>query len=179
MSRCYLEECSCTHLEDSSWRRFCWQAFNLESPPRLATRSRDEPAVRAGSVRKGVWPEFVGGRNRHFDRGRPLSGVTVRVQGSDVRPRRTRAEIHHHRSGQCCSGVFARWPTPVPTTIAGRSTVDVTMAQISYLEEVVVTAYTEQRRADITGAVSSVNVEAVERQTGASVLHRMDATVPV
>jgi len=43
---------------------------------------------------------------------------------------------------------------------------------------VVVTAYTEQRRADITGAVSSVNVESAQRQTGASVLQRLDATVP-
>src|SRR5205085_12596422 len=56
--------------------------------------------------------------------------------------------------------------------------VDVTMAQVPYLEEVVVTAYTEQRRADITGAVSSVNIESAQKQTGASVLQRLDAAVP-
>src|SRR5947199_4057613 len=52
------------------------------------------------------------------------------------------------------------------------------MAAISYLEEVVVTAYTEQRRADITGAVSSVQGEAVSKQTQASVLKSLDAAVP-
>ena len=46
------------------------------------------------------------------------------------------------------------------------------------LEEVVVTGYTEQRRGDITGGVSTVNVEATQRQSGASVLQRLDAAVP-
>ena len=46
---------------------------------------------------------------------------------------------------------------------------------VTYLEEVVVTAYTEQRRADITGAVASINVESAARQTGASVLQKLDA----
>src|SRR5439155_20980320 len=67
---------------------------------------------------------------------------------------------------------------PVQTTVAGRNTVDITMAQIPYLEQVVVTAYTEQRRGDITGAVSSVNVENAQKQTGASVLQRLDVAVP-
>jgi TonB-linked SusC/RagA family outer membrane protein len=66
----------------------------------------------------------------------------------------------------------------VQTSVSGRNNVDVTMAQVPYLEEVVVTAYTEQRRGDITGAVSSVNVESAQKQTGASVLQRLDATVP-
>ena len=47
-----------------------------------------------------------------------------------------------------------------------------------YEDQVVVTAYSgEQRRSEITGAVASVNVEAVERQTTASVLQRLDANV--
>ena len=49
------------------------------------------------------------------------------------------------------------------------------MEGVTYLEEVVVTAYTEQRRADITGAVASINVESAARQTGASVLQKLDA----
>src|SRR5207253_6001538 len=56
--------------------------------------------------------------------------------------------------------------------------VDVTMEPVAYLEEVTVTGYTEQRRADITGAVSSVNTESVSRPTTASVLQRLDAAVP-
>src|SRR5918992_615597 len=59
--------------------------------------------------------------------------------------------------------------------IAGRTTVDVRMDPVAFLDQVVVTAYTEQRRADITGAVGSVNVEAAQRQTTASVLQRLDA----
>src|SRR2546425_5280615 len=46
------------------------------------------------------------------------------------------------------------------------------------LQEVVVTGYTSQRRADITGAVTSVNLDPVERQTSASVLQRLDGRVP-
>src|SRR5256714_13694074 len=111
--------------------------------------------------------------------GTPLPGVKVLVQGHDAR-------ILTDESG--------RYPIPVPgdavltfslvgqrpvqTTVAGRNTVDVTMAQVPYLEEVVVTAYTEQRRGDITGAVSSVNVEQATKQTQSSVLKALDATVP-
>ena len=105
--------------------------------------------------------------------------MTVRVQGSDVRATTGANGRYTITAPASAVLVFSRvGQRPVQTTIAGRAVVDVTMAQISYLEEVVVTAYTEQRRADITGAVSSVNVDAVERQTGASVLQRMDATVP-
>src|SRR5207248_3557150 len=66
----------------------------------------------------------------------------------------------------------------VQETIAGRSTINVTMAPIAFLEEMVVTAYGEQRRADITGAVASAKIETVDRQTGASALQRLDVTVP-
>ena len=66
----------------------------------------------------------------------------------------------------------------VQAAVQSRNAVDVTMEPVTFLEEVVVTAYTEQRRADITGAVASMNVDASNRQTGASVLQRLDATVP-
>src|SRR5260370_7058118 len=49
---------------------------------------------------------------------------------------------------------------------------------IPVLPEVVVTGYTSQRRPDITGAVSTVNVESIQRQTSASVLQRLGGTVP-
>ena len=111
--------------------------------------------------------------------GAPLAGVTVRVQGTDVRA--VTAENGKYSLSAPTNGVltFSRvGQKPVQTTVAGRSTVDVTMAAIAYLDEVVVTAYTEQRRADITGAVANVNVESAQRQTGASVLQRLDATSP-
>ena len=52
----------------------------------------------------------------------------------------------------------------VQETIAGRTTIDVTMEAIAFLEEVLVTAYTTERRADITGAVSSVSPTAAPNQ---------------
>ena len=63
--------------------------------------------------------------------------------------------------------------------VDGRSTIDVTMEQApTTLQEVVVTGYTSQRRADITGAVSSVNIESVDKQTSASALQRLGGSVP-
>jgi len=63
-------------------------------------------------------------------------------------------------------------------SVNGRATIDVTMQPIAFLDEVVVTAYSEeQRRGEITGAVATVNLNAVARQTNASVLQRLDANV--
>ncbi|MGH7528921.1 MAG: SusC/RagA family TonB-linked outer membrane protein [Gemmatimonadales bacterium] len=111
--------------------------------------------------------------------GQPLWGVRVRVQGTEtqtvtdqqgryalVAPSDavlTYALIGFRRSEQA---------------IEGRATIDVAMEQApTMLQEVVVTGYTSQRRADITGAVSSVNLESVEGQTSASVLKRLDGRV--
>ncbi len=111
--------------------------------------------------------------------GSPIPGVTVRVQGTDTRAftdASGRYRLTAPSDAVLSFSVVGQ--KPVQTTVAGRTTVDITMAQIAHLEEVVVTAYTEQRRADITGAVSSVNVESANRQSGASVLQRLDAAVP-
>ena len=111
--------------------------------------------------------------------GTPLPGVTIRVQGTDMRATTAPNGRYAITAPSDAVLVFSRvGQKPVQTTVAGRKTVDVTMAQISYLEEVVVTGYQEQRRGDITGAVANVNVEAAQRQTGASVLSRLDAVTP-
>ncbi len=107
--------------------------------------------------------------------GNPLPGVLVRVQGSDTRAVTSangRYLINAPADGMLSFALVGR--RLVQTAVGGRTRIDVTMAQISYLEEVVVTAYSEQRRADITGAVASINVESANRQTGASVLQRLD-----
>ncbi len=112
--------------------------------------------------------------------GFPLGGVTVRVQGVDTLRTVTDTD-GRYRLIAPASGVliFNRIGHRVmQEEIAGRTTIDVAMEPIAFLEEVVVTAYTTQRRADITGAVSSVNLESVERQTSASVLKRLDTSVP-
>jgi TonB-dependent starch-binding outer membrane protein SusC len=111
--------------------------------------------------------------------GGPLPGVTVRVEGTDSRTvtdASGRYSIVAPNDGVLTFALVGQHP--VQTTISGRTTVDVTMERVAYLEEVVVTGYNEQRRSDITGAVSSVNIESSQRQTTASVLQRLDANVP-
>ena len=111
--------------------------------------------------------------------GNPLQGVTVRVQGTDARATTGPTGQYRITAQSDAVLIFSRvGQKPVQTTVAGRNTVDVTMAQISYLEEVVVTGYQEQRRGDITGAVANVNMESAQRQSSASVLQRLDATTP-
>ena len=108
--------------------------------------------------------------------GGPLAGVAVRVQGTETRATtgtNGRYLISAPSDGVLIFTLVGRHPAQA--TVSGRATINVALAPIAYLEEVVVTGYTEQRRADITGAVASLNVESAQRQTGASVLQRLDA----
>src|SRR4029079_3492903 len=111
--------------------------------------------------------------------GTPLPGVTVRVQNTNVRTVTNAAgkySVSAPTDGVMTFSFVGQ--RPVQTTVAGRGTIDVTMAQIPYLEEVVVTGYTEQRRGDITGGVATVDVASASRPTTASVISRLDAEVP-
>ncbi|HEX7978358.1 MAG TPA: SusC/RagA family TonB-linked outer membrane protein [Gemmatimonadaceae bacterium] len=108
--------------------------------------------------------------------GAPLQGVTVRVSGTETRVLTNgtgRYTITAPANGALNFTVIGQ--KPAREEIGGRTRIDVRMEPVTYLEEVVVTAYTEQRRADITGAVASINVESAQRETGASVLKRLDA----
>ncbi|CAN5180390.1 hypothetical protein BH09GEM1_BH09GEM1_48230 [soil metagenome] len=108
--------------------------------------------------------------------GSPLSGVLVRVVGAAARATSStsgRYSISAPANGSLAFSLVGQRLHTEP--VNGRTRIDVTMTQISYLEEVVVTAYTEQRRADITGAVSSINIDAAQRPTTASILQRLDA----
>jgi TonB-dependent starch-binding outer membrane protein SusC len=111
--------------------------------------------------------------------GVPLPGVTVRVQGTDVRTTTDANGNYRVVATPDATLTFAHvGEKPITAAVNGRRSIDVTMASISYLEEVVVTAYTEQRRADITGAVSSADVDAAKKQSSASIVKALDATVP-
>src|SRR3989454_3552687 len=111
--------------------------------------------------------------------GHPISGVTVRVRGSTTSTA---------TDGQGSYSISAP-PDGVLTFnligfrgtaqgIAGRTTVNVAMDRaIAVLPEVVVTGYTAQRRSDITGAVGTVDVENLQKQTTTSVLQRLDGSV--
>ena len=66
----------------------------------------------------------------------------------------------------------------VGVSVGGRTTIDVVMERaVTVLPEVVVTGYTTQKRADITGAVGTVDVENLSKQTSTSVLQRLDGAV--
>ena len=94
--------------------------------------------------------------------GTPLPGVTVRVQGTDVRTVTDASGRYRITApGDAVLSFSLVGQRPVQTTVAGRNTVDVTMAQVPYLEEVVVTAYTEQRRGEIGRASCRERVSSV------------------
>jgi TonB-linked SusC/RagA family outer membrane protein len=112
--------------------------------------------------------------------GTPIPGVTVRIRGTTT---------------STVTGADGRYSIAVPSdavllynligyrglgqSVGGRSTIDVVMEQaVTVLPEVVVTGYTSQRRADITGAVSSVDIESANKQTSTSALQRLDGRVP-
>jgi len=112
--------------------------------------------------------------------GEKLWGVTVRVKG-------TQTQTVTDQQGKYALIV----PADAVLTFAqigfrgkeqpvgGQATVDATLEQApTMLQEVVVTGYTSQRRSDITGAVSSVNLDPTNQQSSASVLQRLDGRVP-
>lgn len=110
--------------------------------------------------------------------GGPLRGVSVRVQGTEIRTvtdANGKYSIAAPSDAVLSFSRLGRRPTQVG--VLGKTTLDVAMDPVAYLEEVTVTGYAEQRRADVTGAIGSVNVDAANRQTNASILQKLDATV--
>jgi TonB-linked SusC/RagA family outer membrane protein len=109
--------------------------------------------------------------------GAPLRDVAVRVRGSDVGTLTDpggRYTLRAPANGTLAFSILGR--RAATEEIAGRTTINVVMEAVTYLQDVVVTAYAEQRRADVTGAVAVVDLEAANRQTTASVLQRLDAS---
>ncbi|MGH7700100.1 MAG: SusC/RagA family TonB-linked outer membrane protein [Gemmatimonadales bacterium] len=111
--------------------------------------------------------------------GTPLRGVTVRVSGTDVRAVTDAVGRYSLTAPSDAVLVFASIGyRAVYTNVGGRTAIDVAMSEaIAVLSEVIVTGYTEQRRADITGAVSSVNLESADREISSSILKRLDGRV--
>ena len=67
----------------------------------------------------------------------------------------------------------------VEVAVAGRKTIDIKLeSDTAQLETVVVTGYTKQRKTDITGAVSVVDVDEMKKQTNANPIKALQGRVP-
>ncbi|MDH3477756.1 MAG: SusC/RagA family TonB-linked outer membrane protein [Gemmatimonadota bacterium] len=108
-----------------------------------------------------------------------LAGVNVGVQRTDIRVTTDaggRYAITAPADGVLVFSFIGY--RALALNVAGRSIVDVVLEPaVAVLDELIVTGYTEQRRADITGAVSSVDVASMAKQSSASVLQRLDGRV--
>ncbi|HUP19442.1 MAG TPA: TonB-dependent receptor [Gemmatimonadota bacterium] len=122
----------------------------------------------------------VTGTVRDGSTGQPLEGVAVQLvglPGGTFTNAEGRYVIQAPANGRL---QFSRIGyAPMELEINGRSTVDATLGiSATELDALVVTGYQTQRRGDITSAVSTVNADALELETSASVLQRLDGAVP-
>jgi TonB-dependent starch-binding outer membrane protein SusC len=111
--------------------------------------------------------------------GEPLPGVTIMIQGTD---RGTTTDIDGNYSLSAPSNATLVFSyigfITLEENVQGRSTINVVLAEsVAELDELIVTGYTAQRRADITGSISTANLESVNRRTSSSVLQRLDGAV--
>jgi TonB-linked SusC/RagA family outer membrane protein len=112
--------------------------------------------------------------------GQPLPGVAVGVVGGSGGALTDAAGRYSIRAPANASLAFSLIGyAPTQVEIAGRTTVDVQLAASAVkLDELVVTGYQTQRRADITSAIATVNTESLERQASSSVLQRLAGRAP-
>ena len=122
----------------------------------------------------------VTGTVTNVQNGQPLAGVTVRVVGgaaNAVTDAAGRYSIQAPANGALSFNFVGYAAAQV--NVGNRSTVDVQLtASVVKLEELVVTGYQTQRRADITSAITTVNTESLERQSSSSVLQRLAGRAP-
>jgi TonB-dependent starch-binding outer membrane protein SusC len=111
--------------------------------------------------------------------GQKLNGATVRIRGTNTSTLTDAQGKYSIDAPPDAILVFAYIGySGVAQGLGGRATIDVVLEpSVAVLPEVVVTGYTSQRRADVTGAASSVDVQSTQRQSGASVLQRLDGRV--
>jgi TonB-linked SusC/RagA family outer membrane protein len=121
----------------------------------------------------------VTGRVSAAATGQPLANVMVMVRGSDTRTvtdAQGRYTISVASDGVLVYSLIGY--RAVALDVAGRSSLDVLLEQaVAVLGGVVVTGYAEQRRADITGAVASIDMESLQKESSSSVLQRLDGKV--
>lgn len=112
--------------------------------------------------------------------GTPIQGVAVRVRGTDIA---TVTDAQGTYSVAVPANAILTFSIigyrSSAQGVGGRSSIDVALdPAIAVLPEVVVTGYTTQRRADITGAVASVDMQSALKQTTTSMLQRLETKIP-
>jgi TonB-linked SusC/RagA family outer membrane protein len=122
----------------------------------------------------------VTGTVRDAEMGAPIDGVAVQVVGLPGGTFTNSAGQYSIQAPPDGRLQFSRIGySPIEMDIDGRTTVDVALSvTATQLDALVVTGYQTQRRADITSAVSTVNTDAIELETSASVLQRLAGAVP-
>ena len=108
--------------------------------------------------------------------GQHLQGVTVRIRGTTTS---TTTDAEGKYTITAPSDAILVYNVigyrGVAQTLGGRTTVDVAMEpSVAVLPEVVVTGYMEEQRRNATGALTSVDAQSLQRQSGASALQRLD-----
>lgn len=133
-----------------------------------------------GGTAYGQEGQDVSGRVTDAEQGGPLVGVNVRVVGTQtgtVTDADGRYELTVPSGQATLRFSFVGYETRT-VEVMGRSTIDVTLEPTTLTgDEVVVTGYTEQRRADITGAVDVADVEAMQSQGFEQVTEQMQGQV--
>jgi len=111
--------------------------------------------------------------------GTPIAGVIVAVQRTEVRTTTDVAGRYSITAPTDAVLVFSAIGfRALAVSISARTSVDVIMERaVAVLDEIIVTGYTEQRRADITGAVASADMESLNRESSTSVLQKLDGAV--
>ncbi len=122
---------------------------------------------------------MVSGRVTRTD-GTPIEGVVVRIRGTPTSSATDREGKYSLSAPSDAVLVFALIGfRGMAVAVGGRSTVDAALEQAIFtLPDVVVTGYQEQRRADLTGAVSTVNVAQAAELTTVSPLQTLAGAVP-
>ena len=125
--------------------------------------------------------DTVFGRVRDAQTSRPLAGVNVRVVGTrrgTATGSRGRYSIAVPEAADSLRFSFIGYET-AQVAINGRSEVDVALRPETYVaEELVVVGYGAQERQDLTGAVSSVSPEDLERGPVATVGELLQSKIP-
>src|SRR2546423_2794750 len=124
-------------------------------------------------------PGEVSGTVTSAAAGSPIQGVTVRIRGSNTSTVTDKQGKYSLAAPPDAVLVFSLIGyRGIAQGVNGRSTVNATLEQaIAVLPDVVVTGYQEQLRKNLPTSESTVDVQSIERQSGASALQRLDGRV--